>query len=166
MELESKCLNCGLVCEQQVADTSDRIRCTVCGSKTRVFEASFRASLEFHAGLRLKLTGIGRKRPVVELFVGEEFFVREQRWVNKERRIDREANRYFEKLVDPNDGSVLHLCDEPLDTHCGHGKAKLQIDGEKKGNSMTNAERFPGLQPQDSKCQTADDTGDEMHQEF
>jgi hypothetical protein len=38
--------------------------------------------------------------------------------------VDRLADRYFERVVDPDAGEVLRECDEPLSQHTGRGSAK------------------------------------------
>jgi hypothetical protein len=41
-----------------------------------------------------------------------------------DRVIDREKNRYTERVTDPATGEVVHECDEPLTDHQDHGAAK------------------------------------------
>jgi hypothetical protein len=41
-----------------------------------------------------------------------------------ERVIDRQNDRYFEKVTLCESGDVTHLCEEPLTVHQGHGSAK------------------------------------------
>lgn len=38
--------------------------------------------------------------------------------------VDRENNRYFEKITDKEKNEVIHECDESLSDHFGHGDAK------------------------------------------
>lgn len=40
--------------------------------------------------------------------------------------IDRRNNRYFEEIFDDQSNETIHLCDEPLDKHIGHGSAKFK----------------------------------------
>jgi hypothetical protein len=42
----------------------------------------------------------------------------------KTQIIDRRKNTYYERVVDPATGEVVHHCDEPLTSHQGHGDAK------------------------------------------
>ena len=44
--------------------------------------------------------------------------------VHHERHIDRNNNRYHEKVDCPITGEVLHECDESLSQHVGHGADK------------------------------------------
>ena len=46
------------------------------------------------------------------------------RFVTKHRRIDRENDRYFERVIDDKTGDVLHECDQPLSEHIDRGSAK------------------------------------------
>lgn len=46
--------------------------------------------------------------------------------MEKVRLIDKDANRYFEKVTDPDTGQVLHECNEPLSEHRGHGSDKKE----------------------------------------
>lgn len=117
-----KCGKCGTLLEP--ADSQARKPCPVCGSTPRIFEASFTASLELHGSVRFKHKRPGQKRPVAEGTSGDELFHDKAKWVQKERLIDREKNRYREKVTDPATGEVIHECDEPLDHHKGHGTAK------------------------------------------
>jgi hypothetical protein len=41
-----------------------------------------------------------------------------------ERVIDRQGDRYFEKVTLCESGEVTHLCEEPLAEHQGHGAVK------------------------------------------
>lgn len=46
-------------------------------------------------------------------------------YVHKEREIDRDNDRYRERVVD-EEGVVLHDVEEPLSLHFGHGSAKVR----------------------------------------
>jgi hypothetical protein len=46
--------------------------------------------------------------------------------VRHERLIDRQNNRYSEKVTARDTGEVIHHCDEPLTDHTGHGSDKKQ----------------------------------------
>lgn len=51
-------------------------------------------------------------------------------WVTLERRIDRENDRYYERILD-NRGNVIREIDEPLSQHQGRGRAKLARDDDR-----------------------------------
>jgi len=44
--------------------------------------------------------------------------------MGKERLVDRQNDRYFERVVDPSTGEVVHCTDHRLSDHRGHGSAK------------------------------------------
>jgi hypothetical protein len=60
----------------------------------------------------------------VEAKIGDDLHRKSGRWMKLERRIDREENHYYEKITDPDTGKIIHLSDEPLSRHQGHGSAK------------------------------------------
>src|ERR1700687_3447087 len=119
-----KCGGCGAVLASPIESQKVRVPCTACGSVLRMIEVSANDTLEVHESLAFKQKGIGHKKPTVEGVGGDEFFRKEQKWVSKVRLIDREANRYQEKVTDPATGRIIRECDEPLDQHIGHGSAK------------------------------------------
>lgn len=53
----------------------------------------------------------------VKFMSGADWQHRQSRFVQKERLIDRDADRYFEKVTDPDTGEIIHHCDEPLSEH-------------------------------------------------
>ncbi|MEM3846154.1 MAG: hypothetical protein QXU98_10695, partial [Candidatus Parvarchaeota archaeon] len=60
----------------------------------------------------------GKKKWSREYIQGDEM-QKNGKWVKKERLIDRENNRYYEKIIDPETKEVIHKCDEPLTEHTG-----------------------------------------------
>ncbi|HSV94187.1 MAG TPA: hypothetical protein VLH81_13980 [Desulfobacterales bacterium] len=50
-------------------------------------------------------------------------------WRTRQRVVDREHNRYVERVVDP-DGTVIHEVDESLDSHRGHGSDKAKSNSK------------------------------------
>lgn len=120
---QEKCAGCGAVLNP-LADSQIRVPCPACGSMARVIEVSVSATLELHGSIGFKHRRLSHKKPIAEGVSGDEFFRKKQKWVNKERLIDREANRYRERVTDPATGEVIHECDERLDQHTAHGSAK------------------------------------------
>jgi hypothetical protein len=45
------------------------------------------------------------------------------RWMERDLVVDRKNDRYIERVVDPKTGEVIHVCEEPLSEHRGHGTA-------------------------------------------
>jgi hypothetical protein len=52
----------------------------------------------------------GPGRPVVEQQSGDQLQCRTNRWVKLTRLIDRKGDRYFEQVLDPASGEVIHFC--------------------------------------------------------
>ena len=102
----------------------DRKPCPRCGATTRRIDVAISATIEAHSDLGLKQRRPGFKRPIHEQKSGSSFSVRLKRWMRRTRVIDRENDRYAEKVVDPLTGETVHHCDEPLSAHQGHGSAK------------------------------------------
>jgi hypothetical protein len=68
----------------------------------------------------------GEKRPFVENYAIPSFSRSRGNLVHRARIIDRDDDRYFEKVTDYESGEVIHHCDEPLSQHRGRGSAKGQ----------------------------------------
>ena len=66
----------------------------------------------------------GKSKIRQERLFGDDLEKKSGKWKKKERIIDRENDRYMEKVIDPETGEVEHYCDEPLSKHQGHGSAK------------------------------------------
>lgn len=119
------CDNCGHDYGKYTEELDKLERCTYCGSNklNRYLYLSDRIGL--HENIKGKSNKLpGKKKPAIEFQAGEERSVSLNKWVNKSRVIDRENNRYYEEVVDPDTGDVLHKCEEPLTKHFGPGSAK------------------------------------------
>jgi hypothetical protein len=82
-----------------------------------------------HSSLKAKgrhAGATGKRKWFIETFTGSELSRSLQRFMHKVRIIDRDNNRYVEKVVDPETGQVLRDVEEPLSEHQGHGSAKSQ----------------------------------------
>ena len=71
---------------------------------------------------KMRLAGVGK--PVYEFLDGHDLQKSTGKWMTKERIIDRQNDKYQEKVTDPETGAVIHHCEEPLSKHWGHGSAK------------------------------------------
>src|SRR5262245_37694488 len=69
-------------------------------------------------------TKTGKRRVPGEQFVGDHYHEKSKKWNTKVRIIDRVNDWYYEEVRDGDTGTVIHLCDEPLSEHYGHGSAK------------------------------------------
>lgn len=114
---------------QEVAGKS----CPFCGSKKLRLQLHFRDALELsvYSNMNAKVKDPrlpSKKNPRLHIFSGDDLRKSDGKWMKKDRIIDREKNRYIEKVVDPETGEVVHHCDEPLTEHYGHGSAKPKAD--------------------------------------
>lgn len=123
------CNSCGqLLFDARSDDPVDSRRpCPACGSLSRLVKVYVQDELTFHTdlGLKKKRPGFksgGRSRPAQEQWSGDQLSA-DGVWRDRQRVVDRENNRYVERVTDP-DGTVVHDVDEPLDEHLGHGSNK------------------------------------------
>jgi uncharacterized protein (DUF1684 family) len=66
---------------------------------------------------------VGKVKPYREAFTGLDYHRDSKEWRQVSRVVDREGDRYTERIVDAG-GNVVRDVDEPLSNHCGHGRAK------------------------------------------
>ncbi len=118
------CAQCGEPL-QEVPD-APRAPCPYCGSLSRNRRVSISASIEPHASLRAAARHgqAGEVKPHLEVRTGADWSRRLRRWVDRAMRVDREGDRYEEKVVDPLTGEVLHEDSGKLSDHTGHGDAR------------------------------------------
>lgn len=123
------CNSCGqLLPDARPDDTVDfRSPCPACGSMSRLVKVYVHDGLTFHSDLVLKrrkpgFKSGGRSRPAQEQWSGDQLSA-DGVWRDRQRIVDREKNRYVERVTDP-DGSVVRDVDEPLDEHLGRGSDK------------------------------------------
>jgi len=103
--------------------------CPGCGSTRRIFNLAVAETIHFRQMLGMKISNpsfAGKGHIRAEQLAGDELHRKTRKWFKKERVIDRENDRYFEKITDPETGQVIHHCDEPLTQHSGHGTARKQ----------------------------------------
>jgi len=101
-----------------------RIPCPRCGSSSRLFEKALAGAITLRASLSSKAREPGRRKPFLEQVSGASYFSKAQRWVERLMRIDRRDNQYQEVVTDPETGTIIHKCGEPLSEHRGHGDAR------------------------------------------
>lgn len=105
----------------------ERTPCPECGSRSRHISVHVEDRITFHSDLAIKkktpgFRSGGRSRPAQEQWSGD-VLSREGVWRERQRVVDRENNRYIERITEP-DGTVIHEVEEPLDQHFGHGSDK------------------------------------------
>jgi len=86
------------------------------------------ATSEAHGSLRAvgRRVGASSRKWFIQILGGADWSRNLKRFVQKQRVIDRESDRYVERVADPDTGEVLRDVDEPLSAHRGHGSAKTE----------------------------------------
>ena len=123
-----RCGSCRKVLDEPLGTSVElRSACPTCGSSNRFFGKETGGAIQPHGVRRFKARHGGEGRPFYEGFVGADWSHKFQRWMRLERIIDRENDRYRERVSDPRSGETVHECEEPLNEHLGHG-----TDGKKR----------------------------------
>lgn len=115
-----RCANC----DADLSAGSDEPPCPYCGSEERNLFVHVQEEVQIGesvAGTVRKQGASGR--PAQHFQSRDDFKHSSQEWVRLERLINREDDRYYEKIVDKN-GNVIREVDEPLSQHRGRGAAK------------------------------------------
>lgn len=117
--LESiECLGCG-----SQLNEGDSV-CPECGDTRRAVHVNIVERVIACDGLGLKGRRPGQKKPFVEEHTGPSFSRSRKKHVHRTMVIDRENDRYVEKVTDYESDEVIHQCEEQLSQHQGHGSAK------------------------------------------
>lgn len=85
--------------------------------------------MKMMVGIRYKVRNpkrTGRKRLAIEGFNSFSYSRDQKKLVGHIRHIDRPEDQYFELVVDPETGEIIHRCKEKLSEHVGHGSAKAR----------------------------------------
>ncbi|MGH7115721.1 MAG: hypothetical protein ACREE9_14665 [Stellaceae bacterium] len=120
--LIAKCEPCNaLVVEEVDKGDPEHVICKSCGAKlSPIFEPGTRMDGKFwRDGLSRTKGLLGRVRVAFEPQHSRGGVL-----ARLERFIDRNTDRYFEKVTMCDSGEIVHECDEPLSDHRGHGSAK------------------------------------------
>lgn len=120
-----RCGQCKTPLDESLQTPADsRIPCPRCGSTSRLFEKTLAATATARASLGLKARESGHRKPFLEQISGASYFRKAQKWVERLMRIDRRNNQYQEIVTDPETGTIIHQCEEPLSEHRGHANAR------------------------------------------
>jgi hypothetical protein len=115
-------------CNEQLTPSSDGAKepCPKCGSTLRAYRLKCEPGAygTYLGMVCLEHQRPDEKRPAREVLVGDDVQRSTGEWMEKARVIDRDADHYFERVVDARTGKVVHECDEELSKHRGHGSAK------------------------------------------
>jgi hypothetical protein len=90
----------------------------------RTFHSHVLASVTVRSKIGLKQKRPGYKQPIYESVSGDDLHRATGQWNELTREIDRENDRYRERIVNPQSGEVIRHVDEPLTNHTGRGSAK------------------------------------------
>lgn len=121
--LES-CTDCGHLLEAGQIVNGRHIPCPACGSVRRTIGVTTVESVIARDGLEVKAKRLGQKKPYWEARSVPSFSVAKQKLVQHDRIIDRDEDKYSERVTDYESGAVIHESTEQLSDHRGHGSAK------------------------------------------
>jgi hypothetical protein len=119
------CGSCGRpIDESPGAPPENRVPCPDCGSLARRVDIRVEDTITIHDSLAIKVKRGGKGKPVRTGKYGDSLHTLTGRWMHREMTVDRENDRYTERIVDPESGEVIRDVDERLSDHRGHGDAK------------------------------------------
>jgi hypothetical protein len=125
-----ECSDCGALIDTESDIPENRTPCPVCGKNGRTFNAFIEETIILRDGLGMKAKRPGESRPYMEDKAMPSVSHRLGKHVLREQVIDRDNNRYFEKVTDYDSGEVIHHNVEPLSKHRGHGSAKVKKEAK------------------------------------
>jgi hypothetical protein len=123
------CAGCGAEVDARGDTSEQRMRCEKYGSTKRNYHVSISEVVVARDGIGVKAKRAGEKKPYIEDLAVPDYSRSLGKIVHRERVIDRDNDRYSEKITDYESGEVIHLCEEPLSQHQGHGNAKPKNGG-------------------------------------
>ena len=120
-----ECGECGFAGDEPVdIEASKRRSCPNCGSLRRHVRLSYIETLVIHEKTKLKARSPGGGKPRYEAIEGDDLNRKTGIWMRLHRVIDRANNWYHERIIDTQTNTVVHVSDESLDKHIGHGSDK------------------------------------------
>lgn len=125
-----ECADCGAEVDGRGDTPECRIPCSKCGSTKRNHHISITETMTIRDGIGVKAKRPGEKKPYIEDLSVPDHSRSLNKVVHRARVIDRDNDRYFEKITDYESGEIIHQCEEPLSQHQGHGNAKHKKGGE------------------------------------
>lgn len=109
-------------CNQQLSE--DNKVCSNCGSKKKNVILEIKEKIEHHDWIKGKTKNKCIKRPVQEIFAGDNLCKKSGVWNYKEMNINRETDFYGKVIKDKTTGMTMWLSEGPLSEHKGYGSAK------------------------------------------
>jgi predicted RNA-binding Zn-ribbon protein involved in translation (DUF1610 family) len=123
--VQVQCGSCGApIAESPNTKLNERAPCSNCGSTIRRFNLSITDTLTLREGFGFKAKRQGRGKPYIEGKSGDDLHRKTGKWMHLVRVIDRARNWYTERIIDPETGTVIRNCEEPLTDHRERGSAK------------------------------------------
>lgn len=122
----TECSSCGTLLDTAADTPEARAPCHACGATGRGINVSIVESLTIRDGIGVQAKRPGESRPYVEDKAMPSYSHSLGKNVLHERVIDRDNDRYVEKVTDFETGEVIHYKEEPLSEHRGHGSAKVK----------------------------------------
>ena len=122
-----KCKDCGEQLPQEFVTIKEKEDCPNCGSRSRNIELDLIGTFNVNDSVKGKKKNPNfnsKRNPRYEFFQGDDFSYSDQKWMKKTRVIDKDNDKYFEVVVDPDTNEQVYLCEEPLSKHTGRGSDK------------------------------------------
>ena len=109
--------------------------CLRCGSLAKTINMQFldEVGVSPTDWLEVKATNVtmpSKRKMLRHLQTGSQWSTSREKFVDKVRDIDRDADTYYERVVDSDTGDVLRHCEEPLSQHFGRGSAKPKQESQ------------------------------------
>ena len=122
----TECSECGVEIDTNKDTESFRAPCTACGSEKRTMHCSVSETLIARDGIGLKTKRPNEKRPYIEDRSMPSYSYSREKLVHREMVIDRDNDKYYEKVTDYETGEIIYENQESLSAHQNHGSAKLK----------------------------------------
>lgn len=122
------CGDCGISIDDDTQNGNIE-PCPNCGSKSRNVDITINDFATAYDSLRVQQRDLSKKsedKLRVDSFSGYEHSHKLNKLVEKKRLIDKNDNRYHEKVTDPDTKEIIHECDEKLSEHQARGYAKFK----------------------------------------
>ena len=105
-----ECADCGAEVDGSGDKPEQRIPCDKCGSTKRIYYVSISETVVARDGIGVKAKRAGEKKPFIEDLAVPDYSRSLDKVVQRERVIDRDNDRYFEKITDYESGdNVIDL---------------------------------------------------------
>jgi hypothetical protein len=93
-----ECSDCGAGIDGSGDKPEQRIPCDKCGSTKRIYHVSISETVVARDGIGVKAKRAGEKKPYIEDLAVPDYSRNLDKVVQRERVIDRDNDRYFEKV--------------------------------------------------------------------